>query len=194
MFFSKFDAITYNQKMDKFTFKFNYKKFKKNKEDFQNIWTVYSLNEAWQNIKNKQTGNFEATQFKPTEDIKEILTKYDIALSDNFDLLEVLKNTEVNNSNASLFKTIFYAFKLSVALRHRHDKVDEIISPVMNKSGQFFRSNPERKDFPIDADANGAYHIALKGLYRLQKDININGKIGKIEIEKYLEFVQQRNK
>ena len=46
---------------------------------------------------------------------------------------------------------------------------DYIISPVKANDGTFFDSREETKKedyaiFPKDADANGAYHIALKGL------------------------------
>ena len=46
---------------------------------------------------------------------------------------------------------------------------------------------------PQDADANGAFHIALKGLYLLRHGIK-NGKLGKITNEDWLKFVQTRNK
>ena len=50
---------------------------------------------------------------------------------------------------------------------------DYIISPVMSESGNFFDSREQEKlgnnaKLPKDADANGAYHIALKGLYLLK--------------------------
>jgi CRISPR-associated protein Cpf1 len=39
----------------------------------------------------------------------------------------------------------------------------------MSDSGIFFNSNEvEDGKLPVDADANGAYHIALKGLYLLR--------------------------
>lgn len=51
---------------------------------------------------------------------------------------------------------------------------DYIISPVKNEDGTFFDSRKEKElgdtsKLPIDADANGAYHIALKGLLLLNR-------------------------
>ena len=50
-----------------------------------------------------------------------------------------------------------------------------MISPVLNEEGKFFDSfkyrdkdDEEEKILPVDADANGAYCIALKGLYIMQ--------------------------
>ena len=42
--------------------------------------------------------------------------------------------------------------------------VDYILSPVKNSDGYFFDSREAKEHQPADADANGAYHIALKGL------------------------------
>ena len=55
--------------------------------------------------------------------------------------------------------------------------VDYILSPIADENGNnIFDSRKCIKDFPIDADANGAYHIALKGLMAL-KTLTPDGKI-----------------
>jgi CRISPR-associated protein Cpf1 len=50
---------------------------------------------------------------------------------------------------------------------------DYLISPVMNGDGTFYDSrkykNLVNPNLPIDADANGAYHIAKKGLWILEQ-------------------------
>ena len=45
---------------------------------------------------------------------------------------------------------------------------------------------------PQDADANGAYHIALKGLYLLQHDISEGKKPGKLDNAEWLDFACRR--
>lgn len=47
---------------------------------------------------------------------------------------------------------------------------------------------------PIDADANGAYHIALKGLYLLKNNFNQNDKgyIENISNADWFKFVQEK--
>ena len=74
---------------------------------------------------------------------------------------------------------------------------DYILSPVA-VNGVHFSSIDEAnkgKDadgnwisrLPVDADANGAYHIALKGLYLLRNPEN-----KKIENEKWLQFMVEK--
>ena len=50
-----------------------------------------------------------------------------------------------------------------------------MISPVLNDKGEFFDTATADKILPQDADANGAYCIALKGLYEV-KQIKENWK------------------
>jgi len=45
-----------------------------------------------------------------------------------------------------------------------NSEVDYLISPVMNNKGSFYDSRKADARLPKDADANGAYHIAKKGL------------------------------
>jgi len=58
---------------------------------------------------------------------------------------------------------------ITLSLRHNNgekgDKEqDYILSPVADDKGRFFDSRKAGDDMPKDADANGAYHIAMKGL------------------------------
>lgn len=46
---------------------------------------------------------------------------------------------------------------------------DYINSPVMDLDGRFFDTRAGIQDLPLDADANGAYHIALKGRMVLER-------------------------
>ena len=46
---------------------------------------------------------------------------------------------------------------------------------------------------PQDADANGAFHIALKGLYLLQNCIK-GEELNKISFENWIKFAQTRNR
>ena len=46
---------------------------------------------------------------------------------------------------------------------------DYLISPVMNSTGTFYDSRKGLPGLPKDADANGAYNIARKGLMVVQK-------------------------
>ena len=76
---------------------------------------------------------------------------------------------------------------------------DYIISPVKADDGTFFDSRNQlslgkEAKLPIDADANGAYHIALKGLYLLTHNFNQNDKgyIENISNADWFKFVQEK--
>ena len=191
-FLGKFDSIKYSEKQDAFVFKFDYRSFKTHQKDYQNCWSVYSTQEAYQHKKDKKSGRFVTEFINPTAEIKEAIAGVGLDLKDGFDLLDVIKTVKAENSTARFFSSIFYAFKLSTALRHRSGTVDKIISPVMNDQGKFFISGvPSDKVLPLNADANGAFHIALKGLYLLQHGIKEN-KLA-ISTEDWLKFAQTRN-
>ena len=82
---------------------------------------------------------------------------------------------------------------------------DYLISPVMADDGTFYDSRDEAakgknengkwiSKLPVDADANGAYHIALKGLYLLQHNFNLNDKgyIENISNADWFKFAQEK--
>lgn len=71
-------------------------------------------------------------------------------------------------------------FRLTVQMRNSRSEsedreYDRLISPVLNDKGEFFDTATADKTLPQDADANGAYCIALKGLYEV-KQIKENWK------------------
>ena len=50
-----------------------------------------------------------------------------------------------------------------------NSEVDYLISPVANKDGVFYNSSSCPKSLPENADANGAFNIARKGLMMIQQ-------------------------
>ena len=80
-------------------------------------------------------------------------------------------------------------------MRNSMNELDYIQSPIKNSKGSYFRSG-EIKDLPQDADANGAYHIALKGELMIRMiDYDPNDKYVKlpaISNADWLKFIQSR--
>jgi CRISPR-associated protein Cpf1 len=85
-------------------------------------------------------------------------------------------------------------------LRHNNgekndSEQDYILTPVADNKGQFFDSRKAETSMPQNADANGAYHIALKGLWCMQQ-INEASDLKKINLaisnKEWLRFVQER--
>ena len=64
------------------------------------------------------------------------------------------------------FEKFIKYFKLVLQMRNSKTgtDIDYIISPVKNKQNEFFDSRKQNEKMPMDADANGAYNIARKGL------------------------------
>ena len=77
--------------------------------------------------------------------------------------------------------------QLRYSYKEGTEEKDYILSPV----APFFDSRNAKESEPKDADANGAYHIALKGLLQLQK-IRTGEKKLAISKKKWHDFAQER--
>ena len=73
--------------------------------------------------------------------------------------------------------------------------IDYMISPVADENGNFFDSRNVDKTLPENADANGAYNIARKGLW-LSKQIKEAEDLSKIKLavsnKEWLQFAQTK--
>ena len=182
-FFEKMESITY--KNGYFVFTFDYRKYKPKVKDFKNIWTVCSSGKRilW----NKETK--EHTDYYPTTAISEAFAGRGITLDEGADVKALLSGIDDSISNADFYRILFEAFKRIVQLRNTNSNTGEdyIHSPAIQDGKQYCSLDELRKwkdngessipSLPIDADANGAYHIALKGLYLM-----LNPQAKQIEI------------
>jgi CRISPR-associated protein Cpf1 len=191
-FLSHFEDITYDKKKDRFLFSFDYKNFKCFQTDCIKKWTVYAQGKRI--VFDKESKS--AKEISPVEIIKTALVKQNIALTDQLDVLSAINSVEASPKSASFFGDICYAFEKTLQMRNSIPNTDEdyLVSPVMNKNGEFYDSRSCNETLPKNADANGAYHIALKGLYLIKNVFDAGGKDLKIPHEKWFEFVQPRNK
>lgn len=84
------------------------------------------------------------------------------------------KDTE---DSTDFFKKLFGLLRLTLQLRNSRvgtdnqtgNTSDYILSCVKDGKGGFFDSRRASKDMPQNADANGAFHIGLKGLWLLRQ-------------------------
>ena len=74
--------------------------------------------------------------------------------------------------------------------------IDYLISPVADEDGNFYDSRINGKNFPENADANGAYNIARKGLMLIrqikQADPQKKFKFETITNKDWLKFAQDK--
>ena len=192
-FFMKMERI--EMKNGNVEFEFDYRKFKTYQTDFQNVWTV--------NTSGKRivfdTKTRKAKDIHPTQEIVQSFANKGITLSEGADIKALIDGIETDIKNAPLFSSLFYAFKYALQMRNSNadTKEDYILSPVVRDGKQFSTTDEINKGkdaegnwmskLPVDADANGAYHIALKGLYLL-----MNPQTKKIENEKWLQFMVEK--
>lgn len=189
-FFSKFDAIVYDGKMKSFAFRFDYSNFKVSQTSHKKDWTVYSADRRLV----FDTKAREESEIFPTKMIVDVLEKAGEKVCDGYDLKAFLANVEPTKANAPLLHELFKAFDRTMQMRNSRAATGEdyISSPVMNSSGKFFDSRESKGSLPGNADANGAYHIALKGLYLVKNRLGQGKPDLKITHEQWFEFAQTR--
>ncbi len=129
--------------------------------------------------------------------MKKLLNEYSVSFDLKNNLLSTLVEADLKDK---FWKELFFIFKSTLQLRNSitNGKEDVLISPVKNAKGEFFVSGDNNKGMPKDCDANGAYHIALKGLMILErnnlvKDDKAIKKIMTISNTDWFEYVQKRN-
>lgn len=166
VFFGKFDSIRYNSSKDWFEFTFDYDNFTTKAEGTKTKWTLCTYGTRIETKRNPDKNNeFDSVEFDLTERIKELFAKYKLDLNGN------LKEQICNQSDAAFFKELLHLLHLTLQMRNSitGTETDYLISPVMNAKGEFYDSRACGKNLPENADANGAYNIARKGLWVIEQ-------------------------
>lgn len=164
-FFNKFDAIRYNKQYDYFEFETNFTKFKNGLTGKlkRNNWTICTCGEErfYYHITKK-----EYIKVNVTAELKKLFQNYNI----NYESDENIQSEIFKIKNASFFKDLTFYLKLVLQMRYSDGKKrDFILSPVANSEGLFFNTENATENEPKDADANGSYHIGLKGKLMAEK-------------------------
>lgn len=195
-FFDKFDGIRYDSKEDCFVFSVDYSKLGNN-ADYLKKWEIYTRGEriAYNRKKNKPF------PVNPTKNLKEKFDEFGINWHNEENFIDSLQTVKAEKTNAPFFDELLRSFNSTLQMRNSipNSEIDYLISPVKAEEGTFFDSREQlalgkNAKLPIDADANGAYHIALKGLYLLQNNFNRNekGVIQNISNADWFRFVQKK--
>jgi len=172
-FFSKFDSIRYNVERDMFEWKFNYGEFTKKAEGTKTDWTVCSYGNRIITFRNPdKNSQWDNKEINLTENIKLLFERFGIDLSSN------LKDEIMQRTEKEFFIELISLFKLVLQMRNSWTgtDIDYLVSPVCNENGEFFDSRNVDETLPQNADANGAYNIARKGMILLDKIKKSNGE------------------
>ena len=161
-FWSKFESIVYDDKGGYFKFSFDYSRFTGRAEGTKTDWTVCSVGERIVNFRNPDNNSqWDSKTVDPTAEIIELCGQYDIDYKS-----EDLKTEFVSVQNKKFHKELLRLFRLVLQMRNSVSgtDIDYMLSPVANDEGVFYDSRNCAENLPENADANGAYNIARKGL------------------------------
>lgn len=193
-FIGRFDCIRYDAEKDLFAFEFNYDNFETYETCARTKWCAYTYGtRVKKTFRNRKFVSEIVIDI--TEEIKKTLAATDINWSDGHDIKQEI-------IDYALSSHIFEMFKLTVQMRNslcesKDREYDKFVSPVLNASGKFFDTDAADKSLPIEADANDAYGIAMKGLYNVLQVKNnwVEGekfKFSRLSNEDWFNFMQNR--
>ena len=193
-FFSKFDAIRYNEEKDWFEFEFDYDEFTQKAHGTRTRWTLCTHGKRLRSFRNPaKQYNWDSEVVALTDEFKRILVEAGIDIHEN--LKDAIRNLE--GKRRKYLEPLMQFMKLLLQLRNsrKNPEEDYILSPVANENGIFYDSRSCGDTLPENADANGAYNIARKGLMLIRqiKDAKELGKVKyDISNKAWLNFAQQK--
>lgn len=191
-FFIKFDDICYNATKNLFEFVIDYSKFTTKADGSRLNWTICSIGKRIETFRDEsKNSNWSSREIDLTRSFKELFAENNIDIHNN------LKQSIINQDSAEFFKKIHHLLQLTLQMRNSitGTDIDYIQSPVCNEQGIFYNSDNCCDSLPKNADANGAYNIARKGLWVVQQIKNTNDfKNIKLAItnKEWLDFAQNK--
>lgn len=211
-FIDRFDSIHYNKEKDFFEFVFDYNNFGTRAQDTRTDWTICSHGTK-RYVYDKKANNNKGgqKQIDVNTELKALFSSYGIDYHEELagrDLRPLIKS----KGDKTLYSTVIFLLRALLSMRYSKTNGSEVedflLSPVSNDAGVFF----DTRDYdgigvnsslklptvlPKDADANGAYHIALKGLWVMRQiqshtGDDYKGLDLKITNKNWLDFVQTK--
>lgn len=191
-FFEKFDAIRYNAEKDWFEFILDYSKFTDKANGTQTKWALCTYGTRIKTFRNpKKNNQWDSEEVILTDEFKEVFADAGIDITGN------LKEAICSLTEKKHLEPLMHLMKLLLQMRNSKTgtEVDYIFSPVADANGNFYDSRKSIATLPKDADANGAYNIARKGLWAIRK-IQITPIGEKLNLaisnKEWLQFAQQK--
>lgn len=147
------------------TISFDYNDFTEKAKGAKTEWTICSYGKRLYNHRNKD-GYWEEKELDLTEEYCNLFEEFGINAASN------IKEQVIAQNSADFFRRFVWLLKMTLQIRNSetNGETDYMLSPVKNEDGKFFNSD-EVKDgtLPENADANGAYNIARKGLLLVER-------------------------
>lgn len=161
IFFSKFKSIRFNQKKNWFEFAFDYNDFGRNVDGARALWTLCTQGKRIRTFRNpEKCSQWDSQEIDLTNEFKILFNEYHMNIDGD------LKESIYAQTDKNFFTELLHLLKLTLQMRNSipGTEVDYLISPVADENGMFFDSRSGDGILPENADANGAYNIARKGL------------------------------
>lgn len=177
---------------DYFELELDYDKFHKRAEGTQTKWTLCTYGTRIKTFRNPENNNqWDNVEINLTEEFKKLFKQFGINLSGD------LQQAICAQTEKSFFESLLRLLKLTLQMRNSitGTDVDYLLSPVQNAEGYFYDSRKGDKSLPANADANGAYNIARKGLWVIQQIKQTpQGQKAKLSIsnKEWLKFAQEK--
>ena len=191
-FFSKFDSIRYNKDKNWFEFALDYTKFGTKADGTQTKWTLCTYGNRIKTFRNKEKNSeWDSKVVNLTQAFKEFFNSFNIDYKNN------LKESIANQNGKIFFESLYDLLKLTLQMRNSitGSTVDYLQSPVAGENDMFYNSDECSDCLPKNADANGAYNIARKGLMlidQLKKAEDTKNIKFDISNKSWLNFAQQK--
>jgi CRISPR-associated protein Cpf1 len=193
-FFKKFDDIKYNQNKGYFEFVVkNYSSFNTKAEGTKQDWTICTFGDRIETFRNPQKNSqWDNRKILLTEEFINLFEQYGISYKNK----EELKVAISQQTEKVFFERLLHLLKLTLQMRNSitGTETDYLISPVANEQGEFYDSRKASDTLPKNADANGAYNIARKGLWVIEQ-IKQAEDLTKLKLaisnKEWLHFVQR---
>lgn len=191
-FFSKFKSICYNEAKDWFEFAFDYNDFTNKAEGTRTHWTLCTYGTRISTFKNAaKLYKWDNKDVVLTDEFKKAFADAGIDIHGN------LKEAICALADKKHLEPLMHLMKLLLQMRNSktRSEVDYLLSPVADENGNFYDSRSCCDALPKDADANGAYNIARKGLWAIRKiQESQEGERPNLAIKnkEWLNFAQQK--
>ena len=191
-FFSKFKSIRYNQDKGWFEFSLDYNDFTTKAEGTRTKWVLCTNGTRIETYRNpEKNSSWDSREVNLTDEFIALFNAYGIQPQGN------LKQAIAERSEKDFFDKLTHLLSLTLQMRNSitGTEVDYMISPVADEHGKFYDSRTCGVDLPQNADANGAYNIARKGLWvaRQIQAAPVDSKTEwVISNKEWLDFVQTR--
>ncbi len=164
-FFSKFDSIRYNDAKNWFEFSFDYNKFTEKAKGTRTRWTLCTWGTRIRTFRNPAKLNqWDNEEVVLTDVFKKAFDEAGIDIHSN------LKEAICTLTEKKHLESLLHLMKLLLQMRNSitNSEIDYLLSPVADENGHFYDSRTCDDTLPKDADANGAYNIARKGLWAIR--------------------------